>query len=133
MATKSMRYDHAAYQVVIPAAQGEAGGAATTGYNKFAAFTAMILKAVQATVTVAGTATAHILTINKIAAGGTATTSIGSVTLGTSTVGSTVNSAITSGTLVQGDIVQANTATDATGKAAVTFELVIVPGATVTA
>ena len=133
MATKSMRYDHPAYQAVIPAAQGEVGGAATTGYNKFAAFTAMILKAVQATVTVAGTATTHILTINKIAAGGTATTSIGSVTLSTSTVGTTTNVAITSGTLAQGDIIQANTGADAAGKAAVTFELAVVPGANVTA
>jgi hypothetical protein len=133
MATKSMRYDHPAYQAVLAAAQGEVGGAATTGYNKFACFTAMILKSVQATVTVAGTATTNILTINKIAAGGTATTSIGSITLSTSTVGTTTNVAITSGTLAQGDIVQANTGADATGKSAVTYEFVVVPGATVTA
>ncbi len=133
MATKSMRYDHSAYQAVLPAGHGEVGGAATTGYAKFNAYTAMILKSAQVTVSVAGTATTHILTINKIAAGGTATTSIGAVTLSTSTVGVTTNVVISSGTLVQGDIVQTNSGADATGKAVVTYEAILVPGATVTA
>lgn len=134
MSTKNMAYDQSTYITRQSEGMGEAGGAATTGYAKFAAFTAMQVFSAQLTVTVAGTNAAHAFVINRIS--GTATTALGTGTLGTAAAGTTINvplSAVVGGVaLLQGDIVQANSGVDATGKAAVGLEVAVTPLANVT-
>lgn len=135
MTTKSMMYDHPAYVARQGAAMGEVGGAATTAYGKFAAFTAMIGFSLQATVTTAGTAAGHTLTINKIS--GTSTTALATATLGTSAAGTTLNVPLSTSaggiTMLQGDVLDVVTGADATGKAAIAYEVGLQPQANVTA
>lgn len=131
MATKSMRYDHPAYLVPIAASNGEVGGGAVTNYNKFTAYTAMIAKSAQVTVTVAGTATTNTLTIYHVS--GTATTSFATVPLSTNTLGYTTNVSLSDRAIAQGDSLYTASGPDAAGKSAVTYELLVKPGANVTA
>jgi len=135
MATKNMAYDHPAYLARVGAAMGEAGGAATTQYAKFAAFTAMQAFSAQLTVTTAGTATAHGFQVVKIS--GTATTALGTATLGTSAAGTTQNLLLTNVSggvaLAQGDILAAISLADVVGKAAIAYEHAAQPLANVTA
>ncbi len=135
MATKSMAYDNASYVSRLGACLGEAGGAATTQYGKFAAFTNALAFSAQVTVTTAGTATTHGFSIIRIS--GTATTTLATTTLGTAAAGTTVNVALSTaagGTPInQGDVLAALSLADAVGKAAVTYEYGLQPGATVTA
>jgi len=134
MTTKNLTYDHVAYLTRLGAAMGEAGGAATTQYAKFAAFTALQAWSAQLTVTTAGTTTAHGFQVVKIS--GTATTALGTATLGTSTAGATQNLLFTSTngvSLSQGDILAAISLADAAGKAAISYEHSLQPFANVTA
>ena len=135
MTTKNMIYDHASYIYRGASAMGEIGGANTTQYAKFAAFTAMLAFSAQLTVTTAGTLTSHTVAISKIS--GTATTALGTATLGTSTAGATQNlllsTALGGVTLLQGDILVAVTGPDTVGKAALSYETQIQPLANVTA
>ncbi len=129
-----MSYDHNAYTTVLPLSLIEAGGAAATLYGKYATFTAMIAKSAQFTVTVIGTATAHAFSLVKVT--GITTSTIATVTIGTSSVGFTTNLLLgtsTLSTLAQGDIVTVLSGADATGKAASSLEMLVVPGANVTA
>jgi hypothetical protein len=145
MASKSMGYDNPAYQARVGECMGEAGGGATTQYAKFVAFTAMQAFSAQFTVTAAGTATTHLFSVLKIAAGGTATTTIATQTLGTATVGSTFNLLFPAGTatataagqqgglnLNQGDVLTVISGADAAGKAAVALEVGLAPLGNVT-
>ena len=135
MTTKSLAYDHAAYIARVGAPMGEAGGAATTQYGKFAAFTAAIAFSAQFTTTVAGTVAGHGFQVVKIS--GTTTTALGTQTIGTATAGSTFN-LVLAGTatggvaLLQGDVLAAISLADATGKAAVAYEVQNQPLANVT-
>jgi len=135
MTTKSMAYDHSTYITRTGAALGEAGGAGTTGYAKFVAFTSMLAFNAVLTVTGTGTTTAHTVSIQKIS--GTSTTAIGTATLGTSAVGVTTSIALSTATgglaLAQGDILEVYTGSDAAGKVAVTYEVGVAPLASVTA
>jgi hypothetical protein len=135
MATKSMAYDHPAYQARVATGSGEAGGAATTQYVKYAAFTKMLAMSAQVTVTTAGTAAGHLLSVLQIS--GTATTTLATTTLGTGAAGTTTNVALSTAAggiaLAQGDILDVVTGADATGKAAVSYELLVQPTANVTA
>lgn len=135
MSTKSMMYDNASYVTRQSAAMGEVGGAATTQYGKFAAFTAMLAFSLTATVTTAGTAAGHTLTVNKIS--GTSTTALATATLGTSAAGTVLNVPLSTSTggiaMLQGDIIDVVTGADATGKAAVAYEVSVQPMANVTA
>ena len=135
MAQKSLAYDHATSIVRTGAAMGEAGGAATTQYGKFAAFTALQAFSAQFTVTTAGTATAHGFQVVKIS--GTATTALGTQTLGTGAAGTTANLLLTNVSggvaLAQGDILAAISLADVVGKAAVAYEYNVQPLANVTA
>jgi hypothetical protein len=135
MGTKNMAYDNPAYIARFGQPMGEAGGAATTQYGKFNAFTAMLAFSAQVTVTVAGTAAGHALSVLKIS--GTNTTTLATTTLGTAAAGTTTNVLLTnvSGgvSLLQGDVLDVVTASDVVGKAAVTYELGLLPLANVTA
>lgn len=136
MATKSMAYDHPAYLIRQGESAGEAGGAATTAYGKFAAFTAMLLFAAQVSVTVAGTTTGAASGLAVVRLSGTNTTTLATVTLSTQAVGYTTNVALTTATgglsIVQGDVIYALSLTDATVKAALSFEMALTPGANIT-
>lgn len=135
MATKNMAYDHPAYTARVGAAMGEAGGAATTQYGKFVAFTAMLAFSAQLTVTTAGTAAGHLFSVLKIS--GTATSTLATSTLGVGAAGTTTNVALAAAaggvTLLQGDIIDVVSGPDVVGKAAVAFEVAAQPLANVTA
>lgn len=135
MATKSMAYDHASYIARWGESAGEVGGAATTQYAKFAQFTASQAFSAQVTVTTAGTATTHLISFIKIS--GTATSTLATTTLGTAAAGTTTNVLLSTAAggvaLAQGDILAALTGADAAGKAAVSYEMGLLPTANVTA
>ncbi|WP_109477702.1 hypothetical protein [Paraburkholderia sp. C35] len=135
MSTKSMAYDNPTYTSRNSESMGEIGGAATTQYAKFCAFTASLAFAAQMTVTTAGTATTHAVTFSKIS--GTATTALATATLGTAAAGSTFNVPLSTAaggvTMNQGDLLVAITGADATGKVALSYEAAPQPGANVTA
>jgi hypothetical protein len=135
MATKNMAYDSPTYVVRLPAPMGEIGGAATTQYGKFVAFTGMLAFAAQLTVTTAGTAAGHTVAVSKIS--GTATTALGTATLGVGAAGTTQNLLLTNVAggvaLLQGDILVAVTGPDVVGKAALTYETQVAPLANITA
>lgn len=138
MATKNMRYDHEQYTVHQAIQPGEVGGAAATAYAKFCAFTAIQLFAAQMTVTVQGTATTNTLIAQYVTS--TSTTALGTASFGVSTIGVTSNVQLGTGTLSsggfavpQGGFVQILSGTDATGKAAVSYEYMVLPLANITA
>lgn len=130
MATESYAYDHPAYQArIVGGGQTIAGNAAQS--NRFAAFTALLAKSAQVTVAVAGTGTGNnSITVNKVTA--TTTTSLASVVLGTSAIGVTTNLTLGNTALAQGDVLACLNGADVVGVAAVTYECLITPGATVT-
>jgi hypothetical protein len=135
MATKSMAYDHPTYLTRLQLPGDEAGGAATTAYGKFAAFTAMLLFSAQITVTVAGTQTGAAGGFNFLRMSGTATTTMTTVALSTNIVGFTQNVLFSTNAgglaIAQGDVIQAVSLTDATVKAAIGYEVALLPGATI--
>ena len=129
MTTKNMAYDSPNGQVHFTLSAGEAGGGAATQYAKFAAWTAMQLYAVQATVTTAGTAGISTWAFLKINTGGTSTTAL--FTLQTGTVGAGFNCLLTTASgglaLAAGDIGAIVSGGDATAKVAVSFEGSLTP------
>lgn len=133
--TKNMSYDHPAYTSV-----GMIGGAAAAGASsapvRFAAFTAMLMKALTVTPIVAGTGTGNCtVTVEKIAAGGTAITTLAQVVMGTTAAGVTTNvvlSTSANSTFAAGDVLRVQNGADATSVLAVGIEYVINPGASVT-
>lgn len=135
MTTKSMAYDNPTYTARNSESMGEIGGAATTQYAKFCAFTATLAFSAQLTVTTAGTAAGHTVAFSKIS--GTSTTALATATLGTNAAGTTLNVPLSTNTggiaLLQGDLLVATTGADATGKVALTYEAVPSPLANVTA
>jgi hypothetical protein len=130
-----MAYDNPTYTSRNSESMGEIGGAATTQYAKFCAFTATLAYSAQLTVTTAGTAAGHTVAFSKIS--GTATTALATATLGTSAAGTTLNVPLSTSTggvsLLQGDLLVAVTGADATGKAALAYEAAPAPLANVTA
>jgi hypothetical protein len=135
MTTKQAAYDNPVYLARWGSGPVEAGGGATTQYGKFAAFTALQAYSAQLTVTTAGTAAGHGFSIIKIS--GTATSTLATSTLGTGAAGTTANVTLSTAAggaaLLQGDVIAALSLSDATGKAAITFELGVSPNANVTA
>ena len=135
MATKNMAYDHPTYTtpVIIP---GEIAAAVSSKSARFAAFTALTFKSVNATVITAG-GTANVINVVRQAAGGTALTTLASIAnvIGTSVGGVTTNALMTStvGNMVQGDVVWAEKGSaDGVGVYGISFEYVVVPGASIT-
>jgi hypothetical protein len=131
--TKNMAYDHPAYTVPFAKTGFNTAGATATSL-RFAAFTAMIAKSLTGTVVVAGTGTGNATILaQKIAAGGTAITTLGPlVVLGTNALGFTTNVLMTNGAISAGDVVSVLHGADATSVFAVALELVLTPGASVT-
>lgn len=124
MAEKSMAYDHPAYTIrnTLGAHITGSGGA-----FRFAAFTAMKLKAVALKPTTAGTSND---TVTAFLLSGTTTTTQVLTTYGSAaTAGTRVEGTFT---LAQGDALSIVKGTDATGVIACGLELELVPGANVT-
>ena len=125
MATKSQAYDSPVYQARFLASSGEAGGAATTQYCKFNAWTSMQAYSVQVTCSTVGTATLSTFQALKINTSGTTTVVL--ATIGTGTVGGGFNALLSTSAgglaLAQGDILAFLSGTDATMKNVVSWEL----------
>jgi len=124
MTTRAAAYDSPIYNVHHTYG-GEAGGAATTQYAKFAAWSAMSVYAIQLTCTVVGTAGISTWAALKINTGGTTTTAL--LSLSTGTVGVSYNVVLSTSpgglALAQGDIFDVVSGGDATAKLAVSYEL----------
>jgi hypothetical protein len=125
MATKSQAYDWPGYQTRWMVGGGEAGGAATTQYAKFCAFTAMQAYSIEMTYSVVGTATLSTFQALKINTSGTTTVTLN--TVGTGTVGLGVNVLLSTSAgglaLAQGDILVFLSGTDATMKEVIAWEV----------
>lgn len=104
---------------------GEAGGAATSEYARFATFQKSRLKKVHAVVTTAGTSTDHGFAIYS------GTSSIGSITLGSGTAGA--SSATLNATMNSLTRFSVKSLADATGKAIIIYEFEVTPDAVQTA
>lgn len=134
MATKNMAYDHPAYLVPITFTSVTSAGAAGVG-GKFIAFTTMLMKSATIQVQTAGTTTAaagNDYTFFKV--NGTTTTSVGySGNLGTTVAFTAGTNVALTGTLSIGEMLCAKHGTDATQVAAIGYELLLSPGANVTA
>lgn len=136
MSTKSMAYDHPAYQDVkqVP---GEIAAAVSSKSARWAAFTSLVLKSLTVTVVTAG-GTANTIDLIRQASGGTALTTMCSVSnaIGTAVGGVTTNVLMThasAGSIAQGDVFYAvKGSADGTGVYAVAVEYSITPGASVT-
>lgn len=127
MTTKSMGYDHPAYQAVLPIPTGQINGNGGAS-GKFAAFTSMLLKSVTLKATTVGTS---VDTMYLYAISGTTTTTNTLGTIGSG--GSFVNLPLTTPqSLIQGDHFWVQKGTDATGTYVGAIESVIAPLANVT-
>jgi hypothetical protein len=133
--TKNMQYDHPAYTVPRFIGGASAAGASSTPV-RFAAFTAMVARSLTITAIVAGTGTANCTTtVEKVASGGTAITTLAQVVMSTNAAGYTTNVALytnANSTLAAGDVLRVQNGADATSVLAVGIEYVLVPGASVT-
>ena len=129
MATKNMAYDNPAYQAVLAYGGSVAAGASGTS-PRFVAFCTTLLKSVSFKATTAGTA-ADIKTLLINSGSATSTTVLATMTAAYAGTGTTCVLAAT--TLTAGDAAWILTGSDATEVIGVTFELVLAPGATVSA
>lgn len=132
MATENNSYDSAKYQVPLVIPGLNAAGASAKSC-RFAAFTTLLPKSLQATVVVAGTGTGNAtLNVVKIAQGGTAITTLGAlIVMSTNAAGYTTN-VVCTGTISAGDDVYVQHGADATGVFTLGLEVRINPGANVT-
>jgi hypothetical protein len=129
MATKSMSYDHPAYlSPYVFSGLSAAGASGVT--TKFAAFTAMKIKAVISGPVVAGTSASQPLLFSKSGTATSTTTLTALTSASTATIYDQLSTAVT---LAQGDQFWYTHGTDATASNAVAFECVVTPGANVTA
>ncbi|MBF0146370.1 MAG: hypothetical protein HQL84_09990 [Magnetococcales bacterium] len=118
-----MSYSDPDFQVRREHCAGEAGGAATTEYARFASFQKARLKKVHVVVTTAGTATDHGFDLYS------GTSSIGSITLGTNAAGNAASSAALNATMNAMGRFSVKSKADATGKAVVVYEYEVTPDA----
>lgn len=129
MTTKNMAYDHPAYVVpYVFSGTTTAGANGVTG--KFAAFTAMKVKAVITGPVVAGTSASVPLLFTK---SGTTTSTTTLTALTSASTAAIHDDLATEVTLAKGDQFWYTHGTDTTAVNAVAIECVIVPGADVTA
>lgn len=126
MATKSLAYDHPAYQVPL-ITSGLTGVGANGVSTKWAAFTAMQIKSVTMGINIASTSASQPLLYVK---SGTATATT-TLTALTSASVAPINNAV-SVTLAQGDHFWVTHGTDATVVLSVAAELYVTPGASLT-
>ena len=139
--TKNMSYDNPAYLAVIPVLLGNATGANSS--SRFAVWTTMILKSVQISPVVAGTATNAVFNLIRVSgtalATGSDTIALATTTtlLATFTNNQIVTKNINTGTsttistFTAGDVIWVAQATDATIQFAASAEFVLFPGASV--
>lgn len=130
MATKTLAYDHPAYQV-----PHVFSGNTTVGANgisqKFAAFTAMQIKSVTTAPNIASTAAGSQPLMYTVSGTTTSTTTL---TVLTSAARAARNDALsTAVSLAQGDQVYLTHGTDATAVMSFAVECVLTPGAALTA
>ncbi|HIJ84226.1 MAG: hypothetical protein HW380_207 [Magnetococcales bacterium] len=118
-----MSYSDPDFQVRREHCAGEAGGAATTEYSRFASFQKARLKKVHAVVTTAGTTTDHGLDVYS------GTSSIGSITLGTGAAGVSASSATLNATMTAMGRFSVKSLADTVGKAIVVYEYEVTPDA----
>jgi hypothetical protein len=132
--TKGMAYDHPAYtSVQTEGAEVPATTASRVG--RFAAFTALTMKSITASVITAGTGTGNAtVQLEKVAAGGTAISTLAFVVMSTNAAGFTTNVLCTGAgiTCAAGDVISFLKGADATGVFAVAVEFTITPGGSVT-
>lgn len=130
MATKTLRYDHPAYTVPYIFAGNTTVGASGVS-QKFAAFTAMSIKAVQTSPIIASTAAGSQPLMYTVSGTTTSTTTL---TVLTSASRTTRNDALsTAVALAQGDQVHITHGTDATAQLGFAIECYLTPGAVLTA
>ncbi len=122
-----MSYTDPDYLVRREHCAGEAGGAATTEYARFATFQKSRLKKVHAVVTTAGTSTDHGFAIYS------GTSSIGAITLGSGTTGASASSVTLNITMNPLTRFSVKSLADATGKAIIVYEYEVTPDAVQTA
>lgn len=129
MADKQLSYDHVAYLVPHVFAGSTTVGASGTS-QKFAAFTAMQIKAVHSSPTIASTAAGSQPLMYTISGTTTATTTL---TVLTSAARTTRTDALsTAVSLIRGDQVYLTHGTDATAQMSFAVECVLVGGAALT-
>jgi len=133
MTTKTQMYDYPGYNIRFGVG-GDAGGAATTAYAKFAAFTTMIAYSASLNVAVVGTAGTSTWQFQQVNTSGTTTLAL--FTLATGTVGKGSNVALSTATggisLAQNDMLQLLSGGDVAAKLAVGWELGLAQNASVT-
>ena len=133
--TKNMAYDHPAYSSVHFIGGAAAAGASSAPV-RFAAFTTTIAKSLQITPIVQGTGTGNCtVTVEKIASGGTAITTLAQCVVGTLSPGVTTNVRLdtnANSTFAAGDVLRVQNGADATSVLAIGIEYVLSPGASVT-
>lgn len=134
MALTSDFYNHPTYITRQGVALGEAGGAATTQYAKYVAFTDTLAYSAVLHVTTAGTNANALCYVSQISGGNV--TVLGTATTGTSVAGTVIQVALSSVaggvTLAKGDVLSLVTGVDANVKLAVSYEVSSVPGANIT-
>lgn len=129
MATTNMSYDHPAYITPYVFSSGIAAGANATT-TKFAAFTAMKIKAVILASNVASTSSTTPLLYSK---SGTATATTTFAAYGSAATTAANYALATAVTLAQGDQFWVTHGTDATIASSVAIETYVIPGSNVTA
>lgn len=129
MTDKSMAYDHPAYLVPYVFSGLSAAGASGVT-TKFAAFTAMKIKAVHTGPVVAGTSASQPLLYSK---SGTATATTTLTALTSASTSAITDDLVTEVTLARGDQFWYTHGTDSTASNAVAIECVVIPGANITA
>lgn len=138
MATHSFAYDHAVYRVPV-VHTGEIGATASAKSARFAAYaSSMTIKSMVVTVVTAG-GTANTIDLIRQATGGTALTTMCTIAnvIGTAVGGVTTYALMThaSATAIsQGDVLYATKGSaDGVGVYAVAIEMLVNPGASITA
>ena len=133
MSTRSMSYDHPAYLAVLPVALGRNTAGASAVSNRFVAFTTTLVKSMSSIAVTSGTSTTHIMRSIVLRNGGTSTETAVLYTLGSAALSTGVGYVATTLTLFQGDAVAVLGGSDATMVAEHSLEMLILPGANVTA
>lgn len=132
---RNMAYDHPVYTVPHFIGAAAAAGASSVPI-RFAAFTSFVAKSLTVNPIVAGTGTGNCtVTVEKIAAGGTAITTLAQVVMGTTAAGVATNVLLSSNansTFVAGDVLRVSNGADATSVLAIGIEYTIAPGASIT-
>ena len=114
---------------VVSSSLSTAGG--SQNFARFAAFTSMIAKSATIVVVTAGTSAGHTISVSKVS--GTTTTGLSTATLGTNAAAYSTNVTLGDAALAQGEVLICRSGTDATGLAIITHELLVTPGANLTA